>query len=68
MLVNCEWGEWVTPDCTVTCGGGYRTKYRAKIVEEDYNGTCEGETNMEEPCNLQACPGNNHITVYQKEQ
>ena len=53
-------------DCSVVCGGGVRINYREKIVEEAFNGTCEGETYMEEACNLQACTGNNQIPVYQK--
>ena len=64
-LVNCEWGQWVTVECSVVCGGGVRINYREKIVEENLNGNCEGETYMEEACNLQACPGNNQIFIYQ---
>ena len=48
----------------MTCGGGVTIKYREKIVEEDYNGTCEGETSMEEACNSEACPGNNKRDIY----
>ena len=42
----------------MTCGGGFLIKYREKIKEEKYGGTCFGETSEEEACNSEACPGN----------
>ena len=47
----------------MTCGGGVAIKYREKIIEEDYGGTCEGEPSMEETCNSEACPGNNKRAI-----
>ena len=55
----------MTGDCTAECGGGTRTISRTKIVEELYDGTCEGEAYMpEEACNEQACPGIIQIAIY----
>ena len=65
-LVNCEWGDWMTGNCPVTCGGGTRTNFRTKTIEELYNGTCEGEAYMEEACNVQHCLGNKQLIVYKK--
>ena len=57
--VDCEWSEWVTGDCSTTCGIGYRRNSRTKLVEEANGGTCTGESTEIEECNLQCCPGNN---------
>ena len=56
-LVDCQWSDWVTADCSATCGGGNRTKTRTKIVEEMYGGTCEGGSEAVEDCSTHGCPG-----------
>ena len=54
---NCEWTEWQSTTCSLTCGGGTRTKTRTKKVTEAFGGTCEGETILTEECNTQGCYG-----------
>merc|ERR1719322_972054 len=54
--VDCEWEEWNIGYCSKSCGGGTRINYREKIKDEEFGGTCEGETDMEEVCNTEQCP------------
>ena len=54
--VNCEWGEWVTGECSATCGTGTRDKIRTKDVEENSEGTCIGQAEESESCMVQECP------------
>ena len=52
-----QWGEWT--DCSKTCGGGQKHKYRQCV---DHEGSlvdevnCPGDNNEAEPCNDQTCP------------
>ena len=55
--VDCEWSDWQDGECSKSCEGGNRTSTRFKIVEEMYNGTCEGHSTYTEECNMQECPG-----------
>merc|ERR1711981_622977 len=42
--VDCKWNEWVSGDCSVTCGDGVLTKTRT-FEEEQFGGQpCEGES------------------------
>ena len=60
------WGEW-TPtidqdgqesQCSTSCGGGLRPMTRSKKMMEAHGGTsCTGESEKDEPCNPDACPG-----------
>ena len=56
--VDCKWGEWRNGHCSVTCGGGIRTKTRTKITEESNGGTCNGTASQTEICNTNHCPNN----------
>ena len=55
--MNCEWAEWDIGVCSETCGGGTRTKTRAKTKDESNGGVCDGDTKIEEKCNTEDCPG-----------
>ena len=45
-------------DCSVTCGGGARTKSRIPKVSAEYEGiACDGPDSVEETCNVNNCPG-----------
>ena len=57
-VVHCQWGDWMIGNCSVTCGGGTRTKSRTPKVSPEYGGiACEGPDSVEEICNLHKCPG-----------
>lgn len=57
ILANCQWGAWSIGDCSKSCGGGTRAKYRRKVEHEANGGTCHGVWDIEEDCNTQKCPG-----------
>ena len=49
-----EWGEW--SDCTVTCGGGTKTKTRTVLKEATNGGpACDGEAEEQEACSTDNC-------------
>ena len=57
--VHCEWNDWQTGDCSLTCGGGTLTKTRTPKVDAEHGGeNCTGHTEITESCNVQECPGN----------
>ncbi|XP_033097740.1 uncharacterized protein LOC117101784 isoform X2 [Anneissia japonica] len=46
-----QWSDW--NDCTVTCGGGTKTRYRHCSLP----GLCNGTSNATTECNTAKCPG-----------
>ena len=54
--VDCEWNDWLTGECSQTCGGGLRINTRTKKTEESNGGVCEGEATMQEECSTHNCP------------
>jgi len=56
--VDCMWADWSPWNgCSVTCGGGNRTRTRGKIREEQFGGSpCEGEETNVGSCSETACP------------
>ena len=56
-IVDCQWGEWATGQCSAKCGGGERINTRTKVVEEDHGGSCTGLPTNTERCNSESCPG-----------
>ena len=60
IIVNCEWNHWINGECSETCGGGTRTRFRTKKLEEKFGGIClENATHIEE-CNTQSCSSMKH--------
>ncbi|CAK8682053.1 unnamed protein product [Clavelina lepadiformis] len=54
--VDCEMGSWnAWEECTVSCGGGKRARYRDVIKEADYNGKACVPVYYEQ-CNEEDCP------------
>ena len=57
--IDCLWGnygDWST--CSVTCGGGSRTRTRPEATPASNGGaTCTGSATETETCNANACPG-----------
>ena len=50
----CEWNDWITGDCSKSCGNGTRTNIRTmKITAEG----CDSVESVDESCNVQECPG-----------
>ena len=63
VSVGCEWGQWVTGECSATCGEGIQTSTRTILRPAQYGGkACEGETSMEETCSNEECPPGNKMT------
>ena len=55
--IHCKWDDWVTGECSQTCGTGTRTNTRKKLIIEEHGGTCTGQSTEIEACNPQECPG-----------
>ena len=52
-----EWTEWAPwTQCTVSCGGGVRSKVRTCAATRDSGPSCAGEAEVTEDCNTAACP------------
>ena len=53
----CVWDEWADwQDCTVTCGGGTKTRTRVVLKEATNSGpACDGEAQEQEACNPDSC-------------
>ena len=62
VSVECEWGPWMTGECSATCGDGVQKMTRSILAVEQFGGKpCEGESSMEEPCSNEECPPGNKI-------
>ena len=56
--VDCEWGDWVVGECSITCGGGTRSNSRERKIDAAFGGReCPGLASITEACNVQECPG-----------
>lgn len=61
ILVDGGWSEWEAfSECSVSCGGGEKTRSRTCTNPEPANGgaDCEGDYSETMACNEQGCPGN----------
>ena len=60
FIVNGGWSDW-SPfgDCSKTCGGGEKTRYRTCTNPAPANGgkDCVGPSSDSMNCNEQGCPG-----------
>ena len=58
LSVDCQWGEWKSGKCSVTCGKGVRKYGRIEHQQALFGGIpCKGQSNRTEPCAYVACPG-----------
>ena len=65
FIVNGGWSDWSSfGDCSKTCGGGEKTRYRTCTNPAPANGgkDCMGSSSDSMSCNEQGCPG--QYTVY----
>ena len=57
-IVDCEWSDWITGECTKSCGIGARINTRTEKVPAMHGGEgCKGDSSLPETCNVQECPG-----------
>ena len=65
--VDCVWGnygKWST--CSVTCGGGTRTRERSKSTLATNGGApCSGSATETNACNTEACLGSKKLKSIQ---
>jgi len=55
---SCEWTLWKPGHCSASCGEGTRQKTRTKVFNnESPGGKCIGDSETEEQCNTNICPG-----------
>ena len=63
--VDCEWGDWVVGECSITCGGGTRSNTREIKIDAAFGGRqCPGLASITEACNVQECPGSLFFIVF----
>ena len=65
---DCVWGkygEWST--CSVTCGGGSRTRTRPEATPANGGAPCTGSPTETETCNANACPGSKTLKAMPKQ-
>ncbi|CAC5368784.1 HMCN [Mytilus coruscus] len=62
-----EWREW--DDCSVTCGGGQRFRYRIcnHPPPSDGGSNCSGATKQSDTCSNNKCPVNGHFEEWRED-
>merc|ERR1719313_1915681 len=55
FFADCEVGEWVPQDCSVSCAGGTQILTREVLVEPNWGAECP-PLQMEQECQTQPCP------------
>ena len=56
-LVDCVWDEWVTGECSKTCGHGIQTDSREERQPALFGGLpCDGEATQQSECFIKDCP------------
>merc|ERR1719393_548496 len=57
FFADCEVGDWVPQDCSVSCAGGMQVLTREVLVEANWGADCP-PLSMEQECQTQPCPIN----------
>merc|ERR1719281_62614 len=55
FFADCEVGDWVPQDCSVSCAGGTQILTREVLVEPNWGAECP-PLQMEQECQTQPCP------------
>jgi uncharacterized protein YegL len=55
FFADCEVGDWVPQECSVSCAGGSQVLTREVLAEASYGAPCP-PLEMEQECNTQPCP------------
>merc|ERR1719305_206149 len=55
FFADCEVGDWVPQDCSVSCAGGTQILTREVLVEANWGAECP-PLQMEQECQTQPCP------------
>merc|ERR1719389_269763 len=55
FFADCEVGDWVPQDCSVSCAGGTQIVTREVLVEANWGADCP-PLQMEQECQTQPCP------------
>merc|ERR1719389_463909 len=55
FFADCEVGDWVPQDCSVSCAGGMQVLTREVLVEANWGADCP-PLSMEQECQTQPCP------------
>eukprot|EP00929_Paragymnodinium_shiwhaense_P001909 TRINITY_DN10211_c0_g1_i1.p1 TRINITY_DN10211_c0_g1~~TRINITY_DN10211_c0_g1_i1.p1 ORF type:complete len:2676 (-),score=436.46 TRINITY_DN10211_c0_g1_i1:580-8202(-) len=55
--IDCLWGPWDfwNVDCSHSCNGGIQERFRKKVVEESFGGSCTEYFRDLQACNTQPC-------------
>ena len=56
---HCRVSSWTSwSSCTLSCGGGFRSRMRSKTLTESCGGRCPYDLTQTQRCNSQCCPIN----------
>lgn len=55
FITDCQVGDWVDEECTVSCGGGTQDRTRAVLINPDNGSECP-PLSMVRSCNVGGCP------------
>ena len=58
IVVDCQWGEWISSECNDTCGSSaFKRMTREILTPPEFGGkNCSGPSVKDEQCKLPPCP------------
>jgi len=63
FVQDCEVSDWVSTECTVSCGGGKEELFRNVIIQSVGGATCPPLT-MTRECGMDACPTDCEVSYW----